>query len=139
MRKMTGVFLLVFVYFFIITVYKVEGEDDYNYLLGRWEVQWEGPLLKWELIVKEVFPIENKAMIILQHPDLKLGGGIVKSQTLDIDYAIFKPGETSEIVYKAPSGNEYFFKLKENGKGMSKLLRVGGGPNSIWYGEVNKK
>jgi hypothetical protein len=88
--------------------------------------------------VKEIYPIENKARIILKHPDLNLGGAIVKAQVLDIDYAIFKPGENSEIVYKAPSGNEYFFKFRRDATGMSKLLRVGGGPNSIYYGEIKK-
>ena len=68
-----------------------------------------------------------------------MGGATVAAQILEIDHAIFKQGETSEIVYKAPSANEYFFKFNRDGSGMSKLLRAGGGSNSIWFGDIKKK
>jgi hypothetical protein len=140
MLKKTAACSLVFVFAFLAYAIQIVGsQEDYSYVLGPWEAT-AGSITS-EITVKEILPIENKAVVFVKWQDQRSARGPnISAGSYEVNNALFKPGPEPVIEFKSPtSGNEQSLKFNKNGTGTIKSVSNRGGEWGSIFGDLKKK
>jgi hypothetical protein len=141
-KKLATMSLVIFLFLLAYAIQAAESQEDYGYVLGVWEntLTIAAGKIITEITVKEIIPVENKAVVFAKWPELKSGKFHSAAGSFEVNDALFKPGPEPVIEFKNPvNGRETTLKFNKNGTGTSKTAATsGGGAGATNYGDLKK-